>query len=53
MDLVLTFGLGLALGSVLGYWSALPRVNRLERELAQEKRLLLGLARILERREKE
>ena len=27
--------LGLAAGSVLGYWMALPRVLRLEKELAQ------------------
>ena len=32
MDLVAVFGLALALGSVLGYLSALPRVKRLEKE---------------------
>ena len=34
-DLVAVAVLGLAGGSVLGYWAALPRVWRLEKELAQ------------------
>ncbi len=32
MDLVAVGVLGLALGLVLGYWMALPRVTRLEKE---------------------
>ena len=35
LDLVAAAVLGLAAGSVLGYWMALPRVLRLEKELAQ------------------
>lgn len=35
MELVLVFVLGLLMGSVLGYWSVLLRVWRLEKELAQ------------------
>ena len=35
MDLVAVFVLGLALGLVLGYLSAMPRVRRLEKESAQ------------------
>ena len=39
LDLVATVVLGLAVGLVLGYWSALPRVKRLERELETVLRL--------------
>jgi hypothetical protein len=35
MELVAVFVLGLGLGSVLGYWSVLLRVWRLEKELAK------------------
>jgi type II secretory pathway pseudopilin PulG len=35
MDLVAVGVLGLALGLVLGYWSGLPRVQRLEKEKTQ------------------
>lgn len=35
MELVLVLVLGLLMGSVLGYWSVLLRVWRLEKELAQ------------------
>jgi hypothetical protein len=35
MELVLVLALGLLMGSVLGYWSVLLRVWRLEKELAQ------------------
>jgi hypothetical protein len=35
MDLVAVFVLGLALGIVLGYWAAMPRVRRLDKESAQ------------------
>ena len=35
MDFLAAMFLGLVLGSVLGYWSALPRVKRLEKELAK------------------
>ena len=36
---VVVLGLGLALGLVLGYCSAMPRVWRLEKELAQVPRM--------------
>ena len=36
---VVVLGLGLALGLVLGYCSAMPRVWRLEKELAQAPRM--------------
>jgi len=36
---VVVLGLGLALGLVLGYYSAMPRVWRLEKELAQAPRM--------------
>ena len=36
MEMVMGLVLALALGLVLGYWSVLLRVWRLERELAQE-----------------
>ena len=39
LDLVAVLGMGLAAGSVLGYWAAKPRVNRLEKELATVLRL--------------
>jgi hypothetical protein len=42
METVAVFVMGTALGSVLGYWSVLLRVWRLEKELAQ------ALARELE-----
>jgi hypothetical protein len=51
MELVLVFVLGLVPGSVLGYWSVLIRVWRLEKELAQallrvsELEMALDLAR--------
>jgi hypothetical protein len=32
MDLVAVFVLGLGLGLALGYWLAMPRVKRLEKE---------------------
>jgi hypothetical protein len=37
METVAVFVMGMALGSVLGYWSVLLRVWRLEKELAQKK----------------
>jgi hypothetical protein len=39
LDLVATVVLGLAVGSVLGYWLALPRVKRLEKDLETVLRL--------------
>ena len=39
MDLVAAAVLGLAVGSVLGYWMALPRVRRLEKDLETVLRL--------------
>ena len=39
LDLVAGLVLGLAVGSVLGYWSAVPRVKRLEKELETVLRL--------------
>ena len=36
LEMVLVLVLGLLMGSVLGYWSVLLRVWRLEKELAQE-----------------
>jgi hypothetical protein len=38
--MVLVLVLGLLMGSVLGYWSVLLRVWRLEKELAQASRLV-------------
>jgi hypothetical protein len=35
LEMVLVLVLGLLMGSVLGYWSVLLRVWRLEKELAQ------------------
>jgi hypothetical protein len=35
LELVVVLVLGLLMGSVLGYWSVLLRVSRLEKELAQ------------------
>jgi hypothetical protein len=35
LEMVLVLVLGLLMGSVLGYWSVLIRVWRLEKELAQ------------------
>ena len=40
---VVVLGLGLALGLVLGYCLAIPRVWRLEKELAREKLKALEL----------
>jgi hypothetical protein len=42
LELLTVFVLGLALGSVLGYLLAMPRVWRLETELAQKKEKALG-----------
>ena len=44
LELVLVLVLGLLMGSVLGYWSVLLRVWRLEKELAQA----VGRASVLE-----
>lgn len=51
MDLVASFVLGLVLGVVLGYLAAMPRVKRLEKELALAKLRVseLGMALDLER----
>ena len=54
MELVAMLGLGLVSGLVLGYWSAMPRVLRLERELrwqtAKAQALKLDLARAQEKK---
>ncbi len=39
MDLLAAVALGVLLGSVLGYWAALPRVKRLEKDLETVLRL--------------
>ena len=44
LEMVLVLVLGLLMGSVLGYWSVLLRVWRLEKELAQA----VGRASVLE-----
>lgn len=56
MELMVMSGLGLALGLVLGYWSAMPRVLRLEKELrwqtAKAQALELDLGRVQEKNSK-
>jgi hypothetical protein len=47
METVAVFVMGMALGSVLGYWSVLLRVWRLEKELAQALARELELAQAL------
>jgi hypothetical protein len=43
LEMAVVLVLGLLMGSVLGYWSVLLRVWRLEKELAQAKELDSGL----------
>jgi hypothetical protein len=47
METVAVFVMGMVLGSVLGYWSVLLRVWRLEKELAQALARELELAQAL------
>ena len=50
METVAALVMGTALGSVLGYWSVLLRVWRLEKELAQALLQVSGLELVLESR---